>query len=194
LIFEFCPGRNLKDEYPSLNDKQKLAVCLQLSEALESIHLKNLIHRDIKPSNVMIGENSNVKLIDFGVSRIAERTTTYTHDATGTSRYMAPELYDIPLDSNSDKPTRISTKLDIWSTGCTISEIFSGVIPWMNKAKSEPVVMKKLIEGVSFPIPDEITNSDIRDIIKKCVINDPKERISAADLTNLIKEKIKLFC
>ncbi len=193
LIFEFCPGKNLKDAYHFLNDKQKFSVCLQLSELLQTIHSSNLIHRDIKPSNIMIDENFNIKLIDFGVSRIASRTSTFTKDVSGTTRYMAPEFYDIDETGDLDKPIRITNKLDIWSTGCMISEIFSGVIPWMNAVKNEISLRKKLMQKIPFPIPNEIEDPDVKEIIEKCLKIDPVERISSADLTELIKEKMKEF-
>lgn len=193
LIFEYCPGKNLKEAYLYLNENQKFSICLQLSEVLQIIHSSNLIHRDIKPSNIMIDDNLNIKLIDFGVSRIANRTSTFTNDVSGTTRYMAPEFYDIDDTGEFDKPIKITSKLDVWSTGCMISEIFSGVIPWMNAVKNEISLRKKLMQKVPFPIPNEITNPHIKEIIEKCVKVDPLERISSAELTELIKEKMKIF-
>jgi serine/threonine protein kinase len=141
----------------------------------------------------MIDDNLNIKLIDFGVSRIASRTSTFTKDVSGTTRYMAPEFYDIDETGDLDKPIRITNKLDIWSTGCLISEIFSGVIPWMNAVKNEVSLRKKLMQKVPFPIPNEIKDHDVKELIEKCLKIDPVERISSSDLTELIKEKMKKF-
>lgn len=194
LIFEFCQGKNLKEAYPKLNEMQKLDICLQLSDTLIAIHGSNLMHRDIKPANIMIDDNLNIKLIDFGVSRIANRTSTFTADVSGTTRYMAPEFYDIGVNDNDiDKPIKIDTKVDIWSTGCLISEIFSGIIPWWNIVRNEMILRRKLMEKANFPIPDEIQNNDIKEIIQKCVKNCPDERISAKELSFLIKKIMNRF-
>jgi serine/threonine protein kinase len=193
LIIEFCPGKNLKDAYPSLNFNQKLSVCLQLSETLQSIHSFNLIHRDIKPSNIMIDDNYSIKIIDFGLSKIAKRTSTFTGCSSGTTRYIAPECFDLNLEyKEGESYFKINAKIDIWSTGCLISEIFSGKIPW-NNVQNEMSLMKKLIDKNPFPIPEEIQIDEIRDIIINCVKIKPNDRISAKDLTNLIKEKINNF-
>lgn len=196
LIFEFCPGRNLKEAYKNLSDIHKLRVILQIAEALETIHEKKLMHRDIKPSNIMIDENLDIKLIDFGVSRIASKTVTFTKDVSGTTRYMAPELYDIPeedVENISDKPIKITTKIDIWSTGCMISEMFTGILPWMNVAKSELTVSRKLIAKEPFPIPKELTNPDFIELVQKCTKYDVEERLSAKQLADLIREKIPKY-
>jgi len=193
LVFEFCEGKMLKDAYHKLTDKQKLSIVLQLSEALETIHAKKLIHRDIKPSNIMIDENLEIKLIDFGVSKIASKTCTFTKGAIGTMRYMAPEFLDIDVDTVSDKPCLISSKVDIWSTGCLISEIFSGRLPWANAAGNDPAILKKLLDKKPFAIPGEITNEHIKEIILKCVDMDPNTRLSASNLVALVKEKMQFF-
>jgi len=193
LVFEFCEGKMLKDAYPNLTDKQKLSIVLQLSEALETIHAKKLIHRDIKPSNIMINENLEIKLIDFGVSKIATKTCTFTKGAIGTMRYMAPEFLDLDVETESDKPCLISSKVDIWSTGCLISEIFSGKLPWANAAGNDQVILKKLLEKKPFAIPSEITNEHVKEIILKCVDIDPKTRLSASELTALVIEKMQFF-
>jgi len=193
LIFEFCAGKNLKDAYPKLTEKQKLEVVLQLSEILNILHLKHLIHRDIKPANIMIDENFKLKLIDFGVSKISERSRTFTGDPAGTTRFMAPEYFQIDENTDSDKPINISSKTDIWSTGCLMSEIFSGIVPWMNKVKNEMALRRKLMEKVEFPIPEEITDPEIVLIIKKCLNVNPLERINAEELSTLIKEKLKKY-
>jgi serine/threonine protein kinase len=193
LIFEFCPGKNLKEAYANLNENQKFSVCLQMCETLESIHDKKLMHRDIKPSNIMIDANLDIKLIDFGVSRIASKTITFTKDVAGTTRYMAPEMFDVNEETESDRPITITTKIDVWSMGCTISEIFSGVIPWWNTVKNEIVVSRKLMEKAPFPIPKEITNPDAREIIEQCTKISVDERISTPNLVMLIREKLKKY-
>jgi len=175
-----------------MSDKEKLLVVLQLSEALELIHSKKLIHRDIKPSNIMINDSNEIKLIDFGVSKIATKTQTFTKGAIGTTRYMAPEFMDVDVDTDSDKPVRITPKVDIWSVGCLISELFSNQLPW-SIVKNDFVLQKKLMEKKPFPIPDEITNEDVREIITKCVEIEPDKRLSAEQLSVLIKEKLKKF-
>ena len=148
LVFEFISGKTLKDKYKDLDDKQKLQVLLQLSKILEIIHSEHLIHRDIKPSNIMISDDLNVKLIDFGVSKISQRTETFTGSISGTTRYTAPEYFQIDLTGT--QTIHINNKIDIWSTGCLISEIFSGILPWKNKVGNEVHLRRKLMLKTEF--------------------------------------------
>ena len=139
----------------------------------------------------MIDENLDIKLIDFGVSRIASRTSTFTNDVSGTTRYLAPEYFEIEDNTDSDKPIKIGVKIDVWSMGCMISEIFSGILPWMNTVRNEISVRKKLITKAPFPIPEEVSDPDVLEILNKCLQIAPEERISSAELTVLFREKIK---
>jgi len=100
---------------------------------------------------------------------------------------MPPESFQVGKESE----IHISTKMDIWSTGCLISEIFSGVVPWVNKVKNEISLKAKLFKKDEFPIPEEkITFVWIIDVIKKCLAINPNDRISAEELKKIIEEKM----
>jgi len=92
--------------------------------------------------------------------------------------------------TDSDKPIKMGTKVDIWSTGCLISEIFSGIVPWSNEVKNDISLQKRLLDKKPFPIPAEI-DDDIKYIISQCVKIDPVERINASQLSDLIRERLK---
>jgi len=199
LLFEFIPGDNLSKIYNKLSSKEKFQILRQFSIILDNIHKKKLIHRDIKPSNIMVSEGLKVTLIDFGVSKISSKTITNTASQSGTTRYLAPEVFDVDVETESDKPIRNTTKLDIWSTGCMISELFSGILPWFHKYKNENILKKKLMQKIAFDIPDEIIqiekkeSIEVCDLIKKCTIIDQTQRVSAGELKLLIEEKLEKY-
>jgi len=189
LVFEFINGKPLSERYKDLSVKQKLEVIYQLSNILCTIHKIHMIHRDIKPANIMVDDSGKIKLIDFGVSKIAEKTNTYTNTTMGTTRYMAPDNFQIDK-VNPINIIHINHKIDIWSTGCLISEIFSGLLPWTH-IKSDLILRKKLSEKTEFPIPEtSISFGGIVDVIQKCLAVNPDNRISAEELMKLVKEKI----
>jgi serine/threonine protein kinase len=138
----------------------------------------------------MIEEDNNVRLIDFGISKIASKTITFTGNQTGTIPYMSPEYFDVRIDEQTNKPIPISPKVDIWATGCLISEIFSGKTPWSNKCRNEYAITKKLTMGGEFPIPENI-DDNIKEIIIKCTKNDANERCTANDIKNDIAVILK---
>lgn len=191
LVFEFIDGKTLKDVTDSMDDKTKLDSVLQLCEILDYLHSKKLIHRDIKPANIMVEEGNKIRLIDFGISKIASKTQTFTKTATGTTAYMAPECFDVDvdIDPTNDKPIAISGKTDVWAVGTLTSEIFSGgIIPWSKKCKNVMAIEIQLVKKKPFPIPDEVKNETAVNIIKASTAIDPNERASASDIIKIIKE------
>lgn len=195
LIIEFVSGKALNEIYSELNEKTKLDVIKQLLEALIFLHQKKLIHRDIKPQNIMYDKEKNyVRLVDFGVSKIAGGTYTYTSNAMGTAPYMAPENFDvdIEMEETCDKPPiQISSKSDVWSVGCVISELFSGSIPW--GLTNNIAVENKLINKNKFPVPKNITNEHIKKLIEMCTIIEPSQRPNSSEVLEKVKEVEKYF-
>jgi serine/threonine protein kinase len=89
-----------------------------LFSAINHCHAQNIIHRDIKPENIMINEENEVRLIDFGLSKTNKKNNMQT--MCGTPFYMAPEV----IKSN------YNTKADIWSLGVLLYTLVSGYLPF----------------------------------------------------------------
>ena len=190
LLFEFIRGEPLNKIGSELNNKQRLDVVLQLTNILIFLHGKKLIHRDIKPHNIMIEPDQRIRLIDFGVSKICSHTITNTATSSGSAPYMAPENFDADIeDPDNPLPISISTKADIWSVGCLISNLFSGLEPW--GLKNSVAIEYKLSNKVAFPIPKEITLEPVKNLIKVCTAVEPKDRPDAVKLKELIEEAQK---
>ena len=190
LVFEFIKGPPLNNVYFNMDDKTKLEVIQQLCEILVFLHSKKLIHRDIKPQNIMIEDEKKVRLIDFGVSKIAENTCTNTANSLGTTAYMAPENFDVDIDNPENlKPINISPKADVWSVGCLISELFSGNTPW--GLKNTIAIERKLSCKAPYPIPKDISNETIRKLISSATIIEPSERPNSSELLQQINDAIK---
>ena len=194
FIFEFINGDTLKNLYKTMDKSTKLCIILQIMEILNDIHSKKIIHRDIKPQNIMIEKGNKVRLIDFGISRIYEKTLTFTGNSTYSIHYTAPEVLDPQIIEQMpymEKPMIISPKIDVWSVGCIISEIFSNVLPWTNICRNEVAITRKLLFKFQFPIPNEIIDDDIKLLIHNACMVDYKDRPTAIEFLCMIKEVIK---
>jgi len=186
FVFEYIPGDTLSGIYKGLSSKEKCNYIIQLCEVSLRLHKMKVIHRDIKPINILINTKSMMLyLIDFGVARIAKHTKTYSGSCSGTTRYMAPENF---IDEN--KPN-ISFKIDIWSIGCVIFEMFSNDIPW--KMEHELALQKKLLNKAPFPLTDQINDKNIIELIKLCVEIDPDKRIDCEMIIDIIKKFINMY-
>jgi serine/threonine protein kinase len=184
LIVELIEGTTfdkfLKDKGDKISEIEIIIHLVELSKVLEYLHKCKLIHRDLKPNNVMIDKNLNVKLLDFGISKVLKNNNTTT-GAVGTVTYMAPESFDTVSDEQMMK-SLISTKADVWSFGCMISEIISGVEPWAGVAKTHGILIKKLFTKAAFPIPKNVKCPMWIKLIEECTRIDPNERISMGEV------------
>lgn len=143
----------------------------QLIITLNYLHSQGVVHRDIKPENIMLDENGNMKLIDFGSARDFEPGLKLK-SLHGTPYYVAPEV----INSGYDE------KCDIWSSGVILYILLTGIPPFNGFTDEE--IMKATREGkVNMNIPQLKSVSDsAKDLIVKMLTKNYKERPSAKDL------------
>ena len=151
---------------------------IQLLKGLKYLHDNKIMHRDIKCANIFLMKNGLLKIGDLNVSKIAKSNMARTQ--TGTPFYLAPEIWkDLPYDY----------KCDIWSVGCIIYELCTSRPPFRGTSLKE--LGRNVLNGYYLPI-SEFSN-DIKDIIAKMLIVDPKRRASTDELLNsdIIQRRIK---
>lgn len=131
LVMELLTGETLWDR--RIRDRKRrdiaeaLIVTNQILEVLIVAHAAGIVHRDIKPENVFVTEDGEIKILDFGVARLAEspasgsrrRSNTQAGDAVGTPAFMAPEQARGEL-------LRVDARSDVWSVGATLFFMLSG--------------------------------------------------------------------
>uniref|UniRef100_A0A8D3E1D7 non-specific serine/threonine protein kinase n=1 Tax=Scophthalmus maximus TaxID=52904 RepID=A0A8D3E1D7_SCOMX len=130
LVMEFCGAGSITDlikntKGNSLKEEWIAYVCREILRGLTHLHQHKVIHRDIKGQNVLLTENAEVKLVDFGVSAQLDRTVGRRNTFIGTPYWMAPEV--IACDENPD--ATYDFKSDLWSLGITAMEMAEGAPP-----------------------------------------------------------------
>ena len=147
VTMEFVEGTTLRavlDSRGQLGAEATLAIARQLADALECAHGEGIIHRDIKPQNLLIDAAGTLKVMDFGVARLAERPSALTQAGmvVGTPTYMAPEqLLAESVDARSD----------LYSVGVVLYECLTGRPPF--EAKSPISLIAKVLNEDARP-PD----------------------------------------
>lgn len=127
FVMEYVHGLNLREAMQSMTIDVPSAVGIlcSLSDALHEAHSKGIIHRDIKPENVLLSEDGQVKLADFGIAKIVgqvdERQITATRQVLGTAHYLAPEQLD--------SPNEVDHRIDIYALGVMMYELLTRRLP-----------------------------------------------------------------
>ena len=139
-----------------------------LFSAINHCHAQNIIHRDIKPENIMINDENEVRLIDFGLSKASSKNKMQT--MCGTPFYMAPEVIK----------SSYNTKADIWSLGVLLYTLVSGYLPFQGTNNKD---VYERIKTADFHFDhDEFANisSECKDLIRKLLVVDTKKRYDGA--------------
>jgi len=143
IIMEYVPGGSLRRELVRqsvLPQVEALLLTLEVADALCQAHRLDVIHRDIKPENVLLASDGTVRLSDFGLARIGERSFTAPGTVLGTVAYLSPEvLWGHEVDARTD----------LWSLGVMLFEMLSGVRPFV--ASSPGATLTAILQQ---PVPD----------------------------------------
>ena len=185
IAMEFLKGYTLERavlKKMSLNYKIFAKLMIQVCDALEYAHSNELVHRDVKPANIMVMDNFKVKVMDFGIARMAHSNMTQTGVALGTPSYISPEqLSGQGVDRRSD----------IYSLGIVMYELLTKGKPFTGDN------INKLIFNILNERPRRPTESDgsipeaFDRICEKALAKDPRERYQyASDLSRDLKEFI----
>jgi serine/threonine-protein kinase len=195
LVMELVEGPTLAER---INEgavplEEVLAVARQIADALEAAHEKGIIHRDLKPANIKIKPDGMVKVLDFGLAKIAEPTTaaqnpeispTATIEGTragqilGTAAYMAPE---------QARGKAVDRRADIWAFGVILHEMLSGqrLFDGESVADTLSAVLTKEPEWDRVP-------PKAQRLLRSCLEKDPKRRLrDIGDAWRLLEETLE---
>ena len=146
ISMAFVAGESLKARIqralPSLDEA--LSIGLQVAEGLKEAHQKGIVHRDIKSANIMVTENGQAKIMDFGLARVKGGTVLTKEGMTlGTVAYMSPE---------QARGEGVDHRTDIWSFGVVLYEMFCGQLPF--KGEHDQAVVYSILKEPPKPISD----------------------------------------
>ena len=175
IVMEYVEGKTLKQllkKRGSLTLSEAIDIMLQLTDGMAHAHDSYIVHRDLKPQNIMIQDDGQIKITDFGIAMALNSTQlTQTNSVMGSVHYLPPE-------QAAGKGTTI--KSDIYSMGIIFYELLTGELPFKGDSAVE-IALKQMKE----PLPDvHKLNNDIpqsiENIILKSTAKNPKNRYDDA--------------
>ena len=182
LVMEFLDGTDLRTQIqqrllPGL--KQKLEVIRQVCAGLDYAHAQGVVvHRDVKPANIQVTGSGTVKIMDFGIAKLADeihltRNLTQANIALGTLPYLSPEQI---------RGGKLDRRSDLWSVGVVLYETLCGQRPFDRPELDDDEVMKRIVLEEPDPLPPlQVEEEDeVRRIVEKSLEKDRDRRYQTA--------------
>ena len=188
IVMEYIEGKTLKQlikKRGALTMSECIDIMLQLTDGVDHAHASYIIHRDLKPQNIMIQDNGEIKITDFGISMALNNTQlTQTNSVMGSVHYLPPE-------QASGKGATV--KSDIYSMGIMLFELLTGNLPFKGENAVE-IAFKQIKDDI--PSVREINPSipqSVENIVLKATAKNPKNRYNSAkemhdDLASCLNE------
>jgi hypothetical protein len=176
IAMELLPGFDLEGLLRSgepLLLPEKLDIIAQVCRGLHYAHERHVIHRDIKPSNIRLLDDGSVKIMDFGIAKLANTTLTRTGMMVGTVHYMCPEqIQGQPIDGRSD----------VFSVGVILYELLAGRRPFEGSADGGPTeVLYKIVQQSPPVLPDLGPHTArLQEIVSQSLAKKPSDRYANA--------------
>src|SRR5215470_484911 len=175
LVLEYIEGETLAARLKRgpLPMNEALNIGRDVAGALEAAHEQGIVHRDVKSGNVMITTKGVVKVLDFGIAKILEpssspelHNTLSTGVVLGTPAYMSPE---------QARGGTVDKRTDIWAFGCVLYEALTGRPVFAGETVSDTIAMILGREPLWDALPEE-TPPGLRRLLRRCLEKDPKRR------------------
>ncbi len=181
IVMEYMEGRTLKDMISvgarravPLPITDAITIASQITRGLAKAHEKGIVHRDLKPANIFVTSDQVVKILDFGIAKLAHGQTKLTKTGTtmGTAAYMSPE---------QAMGKEVDRRADIWSLGVVLYEMLAGKLPFQGEYEQALIysILNEEPEPLSKARPD--ASSGLEQIVGQALAKEPAERYQSME-------------
>ncbi|KAH6760699.1 CBL-interacting protein kinase 5 [Perilla frutescens var. hirtella] len=170
VVMEYVRGGELfsKVERGRLKEAAARKYFQQLISAVDFCHSRGVFHRDIKPENLLLDDNEDLKISDFGLSALHDGGAGLLHTQCGTPAYVAPEVLQLRVEGYD------GAAADIWSCGVVLYVLLAGFLPFQDESLNG---MYSKIFGADYEFPPWFSSESKR-LVSKLLVADPGKRIS----------------
>lgn len=177
ISMEYFDGKPLSNwlHESTMEPEDVVKIMITVCHALQNAHDEGVIHRDMKPANILINDQHDVKIVDFGIaaaSKHAESRLTRTGTLIGTPTYISPEQI---------QGKEIDPRTDIYSLGIIMYEMLAGHPPY--QAEDPMALIFLHVEGDARPINDAnpLVSQELANVVHRCIKPDPEDRFASME-------------
>jgi serine/threonine protein kinase len=197
IAMEYVAGKTLERLIPrgGMGVKDVLQYAVQIADALARAHAAGIVHRDLKPGNIMVDEHGLVKVLDFGLAKLTERTSTGSDEETlsvqpkteegkivGTVAYMSPEQAE---------GKAVDTRSDIFSFGSVLFEMATGRRAFSGETRASTLAaILKDNPPPARQLADTLPR-EVERLISRCLRKDPNQRFQHMDDVKIVLQELK---
>jgi eukaryotic-like serine/threonine-protein kinase len=189
LVSELLEGETLRSvlDRGALSPRKAIDYGVQIAQGLAAAHEKGIVHRDLKPENVFVTKDARIKILDFGLAKLAQKSTAATSDGAtltshtgigvvmGTASYMAPEQV---------RGEAADPRTDIFAFGAVLYEMVSGKRAFRRDTPAETMTAVLKEDPPELTDPGRSVSPALDRIVRRCLEKDPEQRFqSAKDLS-----------
>jgi len=190
-VLEYCEGADLDlyiKKHQKIPEREAKNIVAQVFSGLNylSQQKQKVIHYDLKPANILFDKDGNIKITDFGLSKIMdeEESIELTSQGAGTYWYLPPECFHNP--SGEGPPPKISNKVDVWSAGVIFYQMLYGTKPFGNNLSQQKILSEgTIVNATQVAFPEKPTVSEeAKEFIRRCLTHDMIKRPDVRTLYN----------
>jgi serine/threonine protein kinase/Tfp pilus assembly protein PilF len=175
ICMAYYKGEELKERIESgqIDLDEAVDITVQIAKGLDKAHKQDIVHRDIKPANILMTEDNQAKILDFGLAKLAGQTKlTMAGTTVGTAAYMSPE---------QARGEDVGPQTDIWSLGVVLYEMVTGEVPF--KGDYEPAIVYSIMNETPKPLTELRPDLpvELEWVVKKAMNKDTAERYQNID-------------
>ena len=173
IAMAYCEGETLKRKIAAgpLPVAAILEYVAQLAQALQNAHDAGIVHRDVKPANVMVTDSGALRIVDFGLAKMAGSDVTREGITIGTLAYMSPE---------QTRGETVDARSDLWSLGAVIHEMLTGDRPFRSDSDETLIFAIRHDQPRSVRELRAATHSGLAAVASRCLEKDPNRRYQRA--------------
>lgn len=183
VVMELAEGKTLAEilrERGAMRIARALGIAAQVADALEAAHLQGVVHCDVKPGNLIVDSFGRVRLVDFGIARVASSSTGLTdQDVHGSAKYVAPEQVE---------GTAIDGRTDLYALGVVLFEMLAGQPPFEGGNLASILAQRLVEDPPSVQALRPAVPNEIERIVRRAMAREPGRRFqTAGDLRDALR-------